>query len=198
MSKKKKFLRTDVHKKKKLKKSWRKPKGLQNKRRLSKRGYGINVDTGYSQSKDTKGKTSEGLEPVRTSNMKELEALDSKSQGAIISSNMGDKNRLPILEAAKKKNIKVLNLNIDKKIKEIKESLEKRKQDKEEAEKKKKKEEEKKKKEAEKKAKEKKEKEEKDKKLAKEDKNKEAKESSEEDDKDEKKKELDKVLTKKK
>lgn len=111
-AKKPNFVRADAHKKTRLGSGWRRPKGLQNKMRLGKKGYRVNVRTGYKTPavlQDTKM----GLEIVRVYNLAELEALDPKKQAAEIAK-VGRKNKTELIEAAKKKNITLVNLPVDK------------------------------------------------------------------------------------
>ena len=50
--KKPKFIRQDAHKKGRLAKKWRKPKGLQSKMRLCKKGYRKRISKGYKSPKE--------------------------------------------------------------------------------------------------------------------------------------------------
>ena len=180
-NKKPSFRRHDSHKKHKLKSNWRRPKGLQNKLRLNKRGYGTKVSTGWGSPKAVKGLHPSGLEPVRVNNVNDLKEVDKKEQGVIIASAVGDRKRVQIIEEAKKQDIKILNLDPDKYMEKVEKRLKKQKAEKKEREDRKKKTE----KEAEKEAEKQEEKEEKEEEL------------SEEEKKKQEKKEKDKVLTKK-
>lgn len=182
-SKKPKFKRHDSHKNKKLSGSWRRPRGLQSKLRLGKRGYGRKVSTGWGSPKEVRGLHPSGLEPVNVSNVNDLAGLDKKSQGAVVSSRVGDRKRLAIIKEAKKKDIKILNFDADKYASRVEKRLKAQKEEREELEKKRKA--------AEKKAK----KEEKEKEESEEDSSDE--ELSQEEKKKQEKKEKDKVLTKK-
>jgi len=149
-AKKPKFSRQDSHKKKKLENKWRKPKGLHSKMRLGKSGYKKSVKKGYGSPRSVKNLSSEGIEKVNAFNKKDLEKIDTKSQGVIISSGVSLKKRIDIIIEAEKKKIKILNIkDLSKYIKEAEEKREKAKKEKEER----KKEKEKKKKAEEKKAK---------------------------------------------
>ncbi|MBU0471427.1 MAG: hypothetical protein KKF65_02285 [Nanoarchaeota archaeon] len=129
------FVRTDSHKKKRLGLKWRRPKGLQNKRRLRKRGYGLVVKKGYKTPLSERGISKQGLTPIKIDSLKSLALVDNKTQGIIVSSKLGDKKRLPIMQEAKKKQIQVLNFNVDKKIKQMTDLLESKKKQKEQKEK---------------------------------------------------------------
>jgi len=91
------FERTDFGKYKKLKKCWRKPRGLQNKLRVGKKG--IKPKIGYKKGKKE--------EIIRVFNLNELRKL--KPKEIIIASSVGKKKRSEIIEFCEKNKIKVLN-----------------------------------------------------------------------------------------
>jgi large subunit ribosomal protein L32e len=179
-AKKPKFIRQDAHKKARLRKCWRKPKGLQSKMRYKRPGYRTRVEVGYGAPKIIEGLTREGLVPVKVGSLKELSRIE-EGQGAVISSTVGQRKKVEILKKAKALSIKVLNIkDIESYLKSVEEKIKKKKEEKEKATKEK----EKKKAEKEKKAEEKK----------KEDL---AEKLSDEEKKAEEKKEREKILTKK-
>jgi large subunit ribosomal protein L32e len=96
-----KFKRSDKHKKKKLKGGWRRPKGLHNKIRLQKKGYGKKVKTGYKRRS----------EEIVLVNKKEQLATKPKS---IIIAKVSRKNKEEIINEAKKLGINIINLNIER------------------------------------------------------------------------------------
>ena len=104
------FIRQDYHKKPGLKRKWRKPKGLHSKLRLNKRGKFKKVSKGYRSPREVRGLHKTGLEERRVDNIKQLDVLDNKKQGAIISSTVGRKTRIAILKRAKELGFKVLNI----------------------------------------------------------------------------------------
>ena len=128
-SRKPTFSRQDSHKKKRLGNKWRKPKGLQSKMRLQKKGYKVSVKTGYGTDKKTKGLI-KGLQKIIINNVKELATIDEKTQGIIISKSVGKKKKVEIIKEAEKKKIKVLSIKspqdyikqIEEKRKEVKEA----------------------------------------------------------------------------
>jgi large subunit ribosomal protein L32e len=135
------FVRTDSNKKR-FKNKWRKPRGLHNKRRLKKKGHQKNPSIGYKSPTLVRGLHKSGLELIQVSNIQDLSKIKGENQAALLSSTLGNRKRLQILEICKKENIQVFNIkNIDSYISEIKDELEARKQDrKKKLEKKKKKE----------------------------------------------------------
>nr|MCK4930216.1 hypothetical protein [Nanoarchaeota archaeon] len=126
-SKKKKpnFIRRNVHKKKRLKSSWRRPRGLHNKQRLKKRGHVKNPSSGYRASKRVRGIHKSGLVLVTVSNLNQLN-LVTKNQGIVLSSNLGDKKRKIIIEEIKKKGLPLLNLDADKTLARIESKIKER------------------------------------------------------------------------
>ncbi|MFH1409847.1 MAG: eL32 family ribosomal protein [Nanoarchaeota archaeon] len=188
MAKRPVFRTQDSHKKRRVSTKWRRPRGLHNKVRLSKMGYGVKVKPGYrSPVKDRYKK--EGKLLVRVNNVQMLNEMTS-DQKIIIASAVGLKKRVEIVKEAQKKNIMISGMKdpavfltkVEDGLKRKKESKEKRLKEKE-----------KKQKEKESKAKE---------KEAKEKEEKSEKAEEKEDlidkiNKDEEKKEKEKVLTKK-
>ncbi len=169
------FTRQDAHKKKKLAKKWRKPKGLHSKMREKLRGYRKSVNAGYGTPRSLRGLDSEGNKMFFVKSEKDLEGLSSGS-AIIVSSGTGAKKIIAIIEKAKKLNLKIKNIDAEAFFKKLEQrKLEKQSKQKISEEKKKKKE-----------------------KQAKEEKPKENEEElSEEDRKNAEKQEKDKLLTKK-
>ncbi|MCF7871825.1 hypothetical protein K9L97_02215 [Candidatus Woesearchaeota archaeon] len=109
----KKFLRKDTHKKTKVGMKWRKPKGLQNKKRLHVKGHAATVKPGYGTEKTKKNTNKQGLLIVSVNKIEELKTINPKTQTITIP-NLGRKNKTQIIEEAKKLNITIQNLNLKK------------------------------------------------------------------------------------
>ncbi len=139
--KKQKFRRTDAHKYSKLgvrrkkKQVYRKSKGIDNKIRLKMKGHLRNVSIGFRGEKKKRNLV-KGLKAVVVFNLKNLKALSKGEIGVV--GKIGSKKRIEIAEYAKEKNIKLLNLNPEKFLEEIKKKNEEIKKLREEREKKKK------------------------------------------------------------
>jgi large subunit ribosomal protein L32e len=180
-NKKPEFISQD-YKKKRIKRRWRKPRGIDSKLRLGVRGYPKKVSTGYGSPKNARGLHKSGLIIVSVSSLADLEAVKKEKEGIIIKSNVGLKKKVEIVKKAKEKGIKILNLkDPDQFLKLVSERIEKKKEEKKKLTEKK-----------EKRAKQVREKE-----KEKEEKEGLADKVSDEEKKDEEKKEKDKVLTKK-
>jgi len=106
-----KFIRTSAHKKKRMAPGWRKPKGLQNKKRLQLKNHGINVKPGYRKPKTTRGKSKE-LEIISTTSLELLKLMDKKTQAVLIG-RTGKKKKLEIIAEAEKLGIQIVNLNTE-------------------------------------------------------------------------------------
>jgi large subunit ribosomal protein L32e len=132
--KKPNFIRSDAHKKKRLGKNWRHPKGHHNKMRLCKAGHPGLIEVGYRMPVAVRGLEISGLKKVLVHNLKELEKLDSKKECALIA-NIGARKKVEIVKEAAKRKIIIFNVkNPEAFLKGVEESLKKRKQDKEKAE----------------------------------------------------------------
>ncbi|MBS3175143.1 50S ribosomal protein L32e [Candidatus Woesearchaeota archaeon] len=126
-SKKPEFRRQNVNRYKSFEESWRRPTGIHSKLRRGFRGKWAMPAIGYSSPRSVKGLTHNGFVPVVVSNVKNLENLG-KEHAIVISSNVGMKNRIKIIEAAKSKNLKVLGVkDFDKYLQESKKLFDERK-----------------------------------------------------------------------
>lgn len=123
----KKFIRRDENKKKRISGGgWRKPKGITNKMRLNRKGHTPNVRPGYGT--PVKGKNlSGGLEIVNVSSIDQLDVINPKEQ-CVVLGRAGKQKKLDMIKKAEEKNIKVVNLKVDKFKEDVKDFFEKRKQ----------------------------------------------------------------------
>jgi large subunit ribosomal protein L32e len=106
------FSRQEGYRLKKLKKSWRRPRGRHSKLRKHERPRGRLPKVGYGSPKSVRGLTRYGHIEVRISNPNELEKLDPKKEAALISSSVGKKKRIEIIKKAEEKKIKIVNQGI--------------------------------------------------------------------------------------
>jgi len=111
------FVVKESHNKRKIEVKWRFPDGRHSGVRQEHKGKPALVTIGYRTNKLVRGLHSSGLRPVVINNEKELLSLN-KDQGAILSSRIGAKKRLAIIEAAVKNKIAVLNVKDLAKLKE--------------------------------------------------------------------------------
>ncbi len=109
-----KFFRTDLKRflklgsRRKKIRNWRRPRGLDNKVRLSMLGHPSVPKIGFRKSKAESGKI-KGLIPKLVFNVKDLENLDKKNMIAVISK-VGAKKKLEMIKKAEELNIKIFNV----------------------------------------------------------------------------------------
>jgi len=110
-SRKPNFVRGDSNKEKsKTRLKWKKPRGLHNKRRLRKKGHQKNPSVGFRSPKQVRSLDRKGLIPYLLRNIKELDKLDKETNSLVLSSGIGLKKRIMILEECLKKDIQVSNV----------------------------------------------------------------------------------------
>ncbi|XP_033022496.1 60S ribosomal protein L32-like [Lacerta agilis] len=109
----KKFIRhqSDCHVR--IKRNWRKPRGIDNRVRRRFKGQILMPNIGYGSSKKTKHMLPSGFRKLLVHNVKELEVLmmSNKSYCAEIAHIVSSKNRKVIVERAGQLAIKVTNPN---------------------------------------------------------------------------------------
>ena len=109
-SKKPHFIRQDAHKKKKLSKKWRRPKGLHSKIRLKLRGRAKYVSVGYRGPKKVRYLHKSGLQQHIVRSITDLGGLDAKKICLIISSSLGDRKKITILKKVEELGFNILNI----------------------------------------------------------------------------------------
>ena len=124
--KKPNFIRTDAGSVKRLQKKWRRPKGRDNK--IRRRLKGSLASPSYSSPKKVKGMHPNGLIEILTSNLNELDNLDSTKYTIRIRSSVGNKKKRTIIKKAKELKLHILNPKIKLKTKPTKEKKEKKKE----------------------------------------------------------------------
>ena len=109
--KKPRFLRQEWWRYPKFKNNpkWRRPKGIDSKMRLKKKGKPRSPSIGWSSPRAVRGLHPSGYEEVLVHNLRELEAIDPTRQVARIARTVGARKRETILARAKELGVKVLN-----------------------------------------------------------------------------------------
>ncbi|XP_070566777.1 large ribosomal subunit protein eL32-like [Ptychodera flava] len=109
----KKFIRHQSDRYHKLKKNWRKPKGIDNRVRRRFKGQYKMPNIGYGSNKRTKHMLPDGFRKFLVHNVKELEVLmmSNRTFAAEIAHNVSSKKRKFIVERAQQLAIKVTNAN---------------------------------------------------------------------------------------
>ncbi len=113
------FIRQEYPARKKLEKTWRKPKGIHSKMRKKKLGKKKQPGVGYKSPRLVRGLSREGLVPIIIHTLNDL-AKVTKNHILIIGRTIGSKKRIELLKKIKEKGFKVQNVkNIDEKIKSL-------------------------------------------------------------------------------
>ena len=106
------FVREESWRYFRLAENWRKPKGIDNHQRKSKKGWPALVKAGYGGPNISKGLHPSGYTDNLVHNVKELEKLDPKTDGVRLGHGVGKKKRLEIASKAKEKNFKIFNARV--------------------------------------------------------------------------------------
>ena len=106
------FVRQESWRYKRLKPSWRKPKGIDSKMRLRVKGWPKIVKVGYRGPAAVRGLHPSGFRDVLVYNVSDLLRLNPETDAARIAHTVGAKKRREILAKAKELGIKVLNPQI--------------------------------------------------------------------------------------
>ncbi len=134
------FLRQEAHLRVKLADKWRKPKGIQSKMRRKHASKRKSPCVGFRTPKSLRGMDQTGLNIMRVKNVSDLQALDAKTDAAIVA-NVGKKKKLEIIKKLLELKIKILNIiNPEEFLKKAEEEAKKKKEAKQTREEKKKKE----------------------------------------------------------
>jgi len=127
--KKPKFLRQDAHRLKKLEKKWRQPKGRHSKMRFKLRSYRKQPSIGYSSPREVRGLDPKGRKEIKVETIKDLDNVK-ENNVIVIGSTVGTKKKVAILKKIQEKKLTVKNVkNIDEFIKQVEESLKKKKEE---------------------------------------------------------------------
>ena len=110
--------------------SWRKPKGMHSKIRMSFKGNPRMPSPGYKAPRLVRGLHPSGLNVAVISTPAQLELDKATPEAIIIAAKVGNKKRLEIIRKATEKKIKILNLEADKFTKQIEAEMAERKKSK--------------------------------------------------------------------
>ena len=96
--------------KKRVKERWRKPRGVDNKKRIKKKSHGKNVKIGYKNDKKKRFLHPSKAREILIHNVKELEDLKNEENIVVrIASSVGKKKRIEIEKKAEEIKIRILN-----------------------------------------------------------------------------------------
>jgi len=108
-SRKPRFIRQESWRYKRVKPSWRRPRGKTSKMRREQRGWPKTVAVGYKVAKAVRGLHPSGFREILIHRPEDLEKIDMKAEVARIAATVGERKRNAILERAKALGIRILN-----------------------------------------------------------------------------------------
>ena len=120
-----KFRRVESWRYKRVKDSWRKARGIDSQTRKKTKSGVKSPNVGYRTPKEVRGLHPSGFEEVRVITKKDLEGLNPKQHAIKISSRLGTRKRIPLIDYAQKRGFKILNLGISQReLEELEKMLE--------------------------------------------------------------------------
>ena len=118
-SKRPRFRRQESWRYVRIKENWRRPRGIDSKMRLKKKGWPPSPSVGYRGPKAVRGLHPSGYEEVLVYNVGDLAAIDPETQAIRIAGAVGARKRAQILEEAERRGIKVLNPGLMEEVEEF-------------------------------------------------------------------------------
>ncbi len=108
-SKRPKFVRPESWRYVRVKKSWRRPKGIDHKVAEKHKGYPKAVSVGYRGPKAVRGQHPSGYELVHIYNIDMLDTVNPENQAIVIGHTVGSRKKQDILNKADELRIKIIN-----------------------------------------------------------------------------------------
>jgi len=122
-SKRPSFRRVESWRYKRVTDSWRKARGIDSRTRIKSKSGVKSPSAGYRGPKKVRGIHPSGYTEVRVETIAEIEGLNPKNQAIKISSKLGARKRIALIDYAQVRNFKILNLGISQKELESLEAL---------------------------------------------------------------------------
>ena len=106
------FRRVESWRYKRVKDSWRKARGIDSRTRIKSKSGIKSPSAGYRGPKKVRGLHPSGYEEVRVHNINDLKGLNNKKHAIKVSTKLGIKKRIGVIDYAQSRGFKVLNLGI--------------------------------------------------------------------------------------
>lgn len=106
------FIRQESWRYVRVKENWRRPRGIDSKMRLKKKGKPPLPNIGYRVPKLIRGRHPSGFIEVLIHNIKELEGIDPDKYAIRIAASVGKRKRIEIIKRADELGIRVLNRRV--------------------------------------------------------------------------------------
>ena len=115
------FIRCESLRYVRVKSSWRRPKGIDNKMREKRKGWPKSPNVGYRAPKKVRGLHPSGFQEVIVYRVEDLEPLNPEEHAVRIAGSVGNKKALEIMDKAEEKGLWILNPRVVKE--EVEEEL---------------------------------------------------------------------------
>jgi large subunit ribosomal protein L32e len=112
-SKRPRFRRQESWRYVRIKESWRRPRGIDSKMRIKKKGWPPSPGVGFRSPRAVRGLHPSGYEEVLVYNVGDLAAVNPETQAIRIAGKVGARKRAMILTEASKRGIRVLNPGLE-------------------------------------------------------------------------------------
>ncbi|MFX1378117.1 MAG: 50S ribosomal protein L32e [Promethearchaeota archaeon] len=109
------FRRVESWRYKRVSDSWRKARGIDSQTRKKKKSGVKSPTVGYRNPKKVRGLHPSGYEEVRVTTIQDLKNINKNRQAIKISSKLGSKKRVALIDYCQKRGFKILNLGISQK-----------------------------------------------------------------------------------
>jgi len=109
------FVRVESWRRVKVKESWRRARGIDNQTRHKTKKGVKSPEPGYRAPKKVRGLHPSGLEDIVVITQKDLDGLTPEIHGIRISSRLGIRKRIALIELAREKGFRVFNMGISRK-----------------------------------------------------------------------------------